>query len=322
MAAVPEAPSSAVVALRHMLPADLEPILAEEECAWRAELDWDFRPSADLVRRFVGMRALHGHGLWIAGRAVGYCYFVTEEHKGLVGDLYILREYACSEYEDRLLGAALTSMMESPFLRRIESQLMMLADPLRADFPHPEFLRSHLRNFMRIDLAYARDLRPGPAAARVHLQNWSEDLHDDAAQLIAAAYEGHIDGDINDQYRSAAGARRFLTNIVQYPGCGTFFPAASFLAFDKKTSRLDGLCLASLVADDVGHITQVCVSPAARGTGVGYELIRRSLLALAAHNCRRSSLTVTASNRGAVALYERMGFSIRKQFTAHVWESF
>ena len=34
------------------------------------------------------------------------------------------------------------------------------------------------------------------------------------------------------------GARRFLYNIVQYPGCGSFFRAASHVAFDLDHVRL------------------------------------------------------------------------------------
>ena len=45
--------------------------------------------------------------------------------------------------------------------------------------------------------------------------------------LIAAAYKGHVDATINDQYGSVTGARRFIHNIVQYPGCGRFFPAVA-----------------------------------------------------------------------------------------------
>jgi ribosomal protein S18 acetylase RimI-like enzyme len=70
----------------------------------------------------------------------------------------------------------------------------------------------------------------------------------------------------------------------------------------------------------VGHITQICVSPAARGTGLGYELMRRSLVALAAHGCRSVSLTVTAANSAAIQLYERMGFRTKRDFAAYVWE--
>jgi ribosomal protein S18 acetylase RimI-like enzyme len=175
---------------------------------------------------------------------------------------------------------------------------------------------------MMIELAAAAGLRAANMPAGVSVQPWHEASQDDAARLISRSYQGHVDSDINDQYRSLAGARRFLTNIVQYPGCGTFYPLASFVAADESSGRVVGVCLSSLVAQDVGHITQVCVAPELRGTGVGYELIRRSAVALLERGCGRASLTVTASNENAVRLYERMGFHTQQQFAAYVWDGF
>jgi ribosomal protein S18 acetylase RimI-like enzyme len=114
------------------------------------------------------------------------------------------------------------------------------------------------------------------------------------------------------------GARRFLTNIVQYPGCGNFFAPASFAA--TCDGALCGASLASLVAFDVGHITQVCVAPSYQGMGLGYELMRRSMEAMVAHGCRSVSLTVTEANEAALRLYRNMGFVERRSFSAYVWE--
>ena len=62
------------------------------------------------------------------------------------------------------------------------------------------------------------------------------------------------------------------------------------------------------MAPDTGHITQICVAPAVRGTGIGHELLRQSLTTLREMGCASASLTVTAANEDAVALYERVGF--------------
>jgi ribosomal protein S18 acetylase RimI-like enzyme len=83
---------------------------------------------------------------------------------------------------------------------------------------------------------------------------------------------------------------------------------------------MQGISLASLVAPDVGHITQICVAPAIQGMGVGYELLRRCLDGLRRHGCRKTSLTVTSANLHAIQLYERMGFSQVHQFAAYVWD--
>jgi ribosomal protein S18 acetylase RimI-like enzyme len=174
---------------------------------------------------------------------------------------------------------------------------------------------------MRIDLRRS-PLAQGRIRVPMYVEKWSDHYTDAAAQLISAAYHGHVDSRINDQYRSAAGARRFLYNIVQYPGCGSFYRPASYAAFEAATGRLCGVSLASLVAEECGHITQICVSPTVRGTGVGHELLRQSLTTLRDMGCRSASLTVTSSNDDAVSLYERVGFRTVRRFSAYVWEGF
>src|SRR6266851_5469802 len=305
MAALPDSRTDPVVELRRVPVEHLAPILDEETAAWRAELDWDFRPSADLVRRFVHMQALNGFALMHGPSPIGYSYYVCEESKGLIGDLYVMRDHRTPENENALLQAVLDATWRTPGVRRIEAQLMMLSSPLDRVVPHQNRFRSYPRYFLEADLAPIASL-PERQLAGIAISPWSEHRQDETARLIAAAYQGHIDSQINDQYRSPGGARRFLMNIVQYPGCGTFFAPASFAATDVKDRQLRGVSLASLVASDVGHITQVCVAPARKGTGLGYELLRRSLAALAAHGCRSVSLTVTASNAAAVRLYDHM----------------
>lgn len=319
------APSVAeIVDLRRLSARDLDPLLTEEIAAWRAELEWDFEKSADLVRRFMDLRALNGSALVEAGEIVGYVYYVLEENKGLIGDVYVRRAFRTPERENGLLNAALRPIMASPPVTRVECQLMMLQRAVGSTTPLAAYLKSFERNFMRIDLQQAP--LPEPLVRRpVYLEKWSDHYQDPAAPLISAAYTGHIDGQVNDQYRSAAGARRFLYNIVQYPGCGVFYRPASYAAFDAGptgSGRLCGISLASIVAPQCGHVTQICVSPEARGTGVGYALLRQSLLSLRDAGCRSASLTVTAANQSAVSLYERVGFQTIRRFSAFVWEGF
>ena len=228
------------------------------------------------MRRFVDMRALNGAALIVDDEVAGYMYYVLEEDKGLIGDLYVRRDLRTVEPENLLIEAALDPIMRSPGVTRIESQLMMVGhDPCRTA-PRAEYLSVFARNFMRIDLRRA-PLGKGHIRRPMYVEKWSDHYHDAAAQLIADAYAGHIDSRINDQYRTPAGARRFLHNIVQYPGCGAFYRPASFAAFEGVTGKLCGVSLASLVAPETGHVTQICVSPDVRGTGIGHELLRQSL---------------------------------------------
>jgi len=320
MAALSEVSLPALVDLRQLRFEDLEPMLEEETGQWSQRLDWDFRPSAKLVRRFVRMQALHGYALVSGRRVVGYCYFVFEETKGLIGDLYVSRDYQNAENEGRLLGAVLHDLASTANVQRVESQLMMLGEEAPRPLPFPAHMQRFGRNFMAAPLDQVTQFAPGRAASVAEFAGWHEGIQDAAARLIARSYVGHVDSSINDQYRSITGARRFLTNIIQYPGCGTFFPPASCHAVDPQTGRLCGISLASLVAFDVGHITQICVDPEKKGSGTGYEMLRRSMVAMARNGCRLVSLTVTASNKEAIRLYESLGFRLRHSFDAFVWD--
>ena len=143
--------------------------------------------------------------------------------------------------------------------------------------PYADYLSVYERNFMRLDLGRAA-LAEGNVRRPMYLEKWSDHYQEAAAQSIAAAYVGHIDSRINDQYRSGAGARRFLYNITQSPGCGVFFRPASYVALEAVSGRLCGISLTSLVSAGCGHITQICVTPSVRGTGIGHALLRQSLI--------------------------------------------
>ncbi|HEY9250452.1 MAG TPA: hypothetical protein VIO38_15035, partial [Rariglobus sp.] len=185
-----------IVDLRRIGARDLEPLLKEETLAWREELNWDFEKSADLVRRFVDLHALNGAALLQDGEVTGYLYYVLEDNKGLIGDLYVCHAARTVENQYGLLDAALDAITASPVITRVESQLMMLQrniDPL----PGSQFLTTFDRIFMRVDLRTA-PLGEGQLRRPVHIERWSESHHDAAAHLIACAYEDHIDSRIND----------------------------------------------------------------------------------------------------------------------------
>ena len=322
MAAWLESPDHLIVDLKNISAADIGRLLDEETAVWKEALDWDFEPSAELVRRFVGMQALNGFALLEGERTIGYSYYIREEKKGLIGDLYVCQRERTPEREYALIEATLEALWRFQGVRRVEAQLLLLESPLKRKVPFASRFKPHARRFLEASAKQALALEARELEG-VAIAPWTEALQDDSARLVAASYRGHIDSEINDQYRSPNGSRRFLSNIVQYPGCGTFFAPASFAAFASHGGKgeLCGISLASLVANETGHITQICVSPSQRGKGVGYALLRRSMLALAAHGCRTVGLTVTSKNTSAIHLYEEMGFTDRRDFAAYVWDS-
>jgi ribosomal protein S18 acetylase RimI-like enzyme len=308
-----------ILDLRQFRAHQLDALLEEERVLWLKQLRWDYRGSVELINRFVESRSLPGYVAVSDGAVVGYCFFVYEDHKGLIGDLFVSQGHR-GPLEERLLLHAIETIRGTPGIRRVESQLMMYPQEALEPIFRAQDFRSHSRRFLYLNLA---DLPPLPVRhlPGIDLEPWEENHFDEAATLITRAYADHVDSQINDQYRSLGGALRFLRNIIHYPGCGTFHPQAAWTAFPHGRPEMCGLILTSVVNDGVGHITQVCAAPEFQGIGLGYELMRRAVESFRTAGYQGLSLTVTAANAAAHSLYERMGFRTLREFSAYVWSS-
>jgi GNAT superfamily N-acetyltransferase len=297
---------------------------------WQEELRWDYQPSTELIKKFIDARSLTGSAVLDNGRPVGYAFYVLEEHKGLVGGLFVSPRYSQQELSHRLLTDTLTTLNGIPKLDRVEAQLIPFGyelDPVLTDYG----FRLYMRQFMIAPLAPANGapaidalpglIHEGPAAGLL-LDRWEHRYFDPCARLIQLAYANHVDGEINDQYRSESGALRFLKNIIILPGCGQFQPEASFVLRPPHANYLAGVVLTSRVSDGVGHTTQICAMPGYQGRGLGRRLMETSMHALRARGFNSISLTVTSGNTHAVRLYEKLGFATVKQFAAGVWTAY
>jgi ribosomal protein S18 acetylase RimI-like enzyme len=315
-----------IVDLRQLSSWQLEPLLAEEAQQWREELCWDYRASSELIKKFVDARSLTGSAILEDGRPIGYAFYVLEEHKGLVGGLFVSPRYSQQELSKQLLTDTLTTLSGIPKLERVEAQLIPFGYQLDSVLNEYGF-RLYTRQFMiaRLDSVIGESfdvptgmIREGPGAGLI-LERWDHRYFDPCARLIQLAYANHVDGEINDQYRSESGALRFLKNIIILPGCGQFQPEASFVLRAPHANHLVGVVLNSRVAEGVGHTTQICAMPGYQGRGLGRRLMEASLRALRVRHFNTVSLTVTSGNERAVLLYEKLGFQTVKKFAAGVW---
>ena len=321
MAAAPAAPYDFETAeLTLFRGADLEPLLEEQQVYWSEQFRWDFSASKDLIMRNLDMRSLNGSALMKAGRPIGYSFFIHEERKALIGDLFLSSDYRNEPTERFLFEIILKSAAAHPGVQRIEGQLLALSFTPEDEVVYGSPLKVFRRLFMFTE-ELDRSLEPRPTEPFLQYNRWANHYLDPAARLIARAYSSHVDSRINDQYRSYAGARRFLYNTSQHPGCGTFCRQAALVAVYTPSREVCAVCLASLVEPRVGHVTQLCVAPHMSGQGMGYESIRRSLGAFRELDCDAVSLTVTEKNERAVRLYERIGFRTIHRFNAFVWEA-
>jgi len=308
-----------IVDLRQLQSPSLESLFEEEVRRWREELHWDYRPSIDLIRKFIDSRALGGYAAMEDGSPVGYGFYVLEDHKGLIGGLFASSRSTQTPATEGILAEMLSALMATPRLQRIEAQLMPFGTELDPAFLS-RYFNLHMRQFMLLPLAEAK-LSGKPLSPGLRIEPWDDRAFESAARLIYLAYADHVDSQINDQYRSEAGGMKFLRNIVLLPGCGQFLPEASFLMRSASADRLIGMVLTSTVAEGVGHTTQLCVMPGYQGSGVGRQLMEHSILALRQRRWESLSLTVTSINRRAIELYEHLGFRTVKKFAAGVWQA-
>jgi ribosomal protein S18 acetylase RimI-like enzyme len=308
---------STILDLRQTSVRQIETLLEEETRRWRDELHWDYRNAAELIKRFVEARSLAGFVAMENGQAVGYSFYVLEDQKGLIGGLYVMPRYLQLGISRRLLDELLFSLRAIPHLQRIEAQLMPFGSSMDEALAAHGF-RLYMRQFMSLGLP-AGVAPKEESASSLLLERWSDRFMEPCAHLIHLAYTDHVDSQINDQYQSAAGALRFLKNIILLPGCGQFLPGASFLAHAPGGYDPVGAVLSSEVAPHVGHVTQLCVRPGFQGQGFGRSLTLAAIQALREMKFSELTLTVTSANAPAVRLYEKLGFRSVKMFSAGVW---
>ncbi len=308
-----------IVDLRQVHSHSLDGLFREEAQFWRDELHWDYRSSIDLIRKFIDARSLGGYVALENNRPAGYGFYVLEEHKGLIGGLFVSSQFSQTRITQKLLTEMLAALRGAPHLDRIEAQLMPFGTELDPVFLS-KFFSLHPRQFMFLQLEEAHLSEKQPSNG-LRIEPWTDRAMESAARLIQLAYADHVDGEINDQYRTEAGGMKFLRNIVLLPGCGQFLPEASFLVRPATGDRLVAMVLTSTVAEGVGHTTQICVMPGYQGHGIGRLLMEASIQALRRRNYESLSLTVTSVNKKAVELYEHLGFRTIKTFAAGVWQT-
>jgi ribosomal protein S18 acetylase RimI-like enzyme len=321
-----------ILDLRHFTAALVRPVLEVEGDLWRQRLHWDYRASSRLLMQYLDGHMLPGYAAVEEGIVTGYAFCVYEETKAVIGDVFALpsslqadpetpEHFATSgEVEHTLLKHLLETLLNSPHVDRVESQLLLQPTGFQRETFRQAGFQSFCRLFMVRKLeGFWRD--PGTALwGDLELRPWRDEDLNPAGRLICEAYRGHPDSLINDQYRSVHGSLRFINNIVRYSGCGAFSPQVSHVVVERASRELVALVLGSRVSSESGHITQICVHPEFRRKGLA-----RLLLSVAAHRFMRQgvteiSLTVTEANTDAIALYNAEGYSCAHRFDAMVWE--
>ena len=318
-----------ILDLRHFAASTLCPVLEAEGELWKQRLHWDYRPSAKLLMQYLDNHMLPGYAALASDHVAGYVFCVYEETKAVIGDVFAMPLPAAGPprgstsarpIEETLLKHLLELLLNSPQVDRIEAQLLLHPAGSHSDtFREAEF-QIYRRHFMVQPLQGRESPPPVNLPSSLILRGWRDDDLAPAARLICAAYSGHPDSLINDQYCSVHGSMRFLNNIVRYSGCGAFCAPVSHVIVERTSREFAALILGSRVSGQSGHITQVCVHPAYRRRGLARLLLSAVAAAFVRQGASEISLTVTEANTDAVNLYLSEGYHCAHVFDAAVWQ--
>ncbi|MGA7859084.1 MAG: N-acetyltransferase [Terracidiphilus sp.] len=322
-----------ILDLRHFGAAVLRPVLDSESELWMQRLHWDYRASSKLLMQYLDNHMLPGYAALESGQVTGYTFCVYEETKAVIGDVFALPGTnpdlpappdgvppPAREIEETLLRHLFETLLNSPQVDRVESQLLLHPSGTHASIFSESGFKLFHRLFMvqplnghwtrpRLDLPHALELRP-----------WRDEDLNSAARLISDAYRNHPDSLINDQYHSVHGSLRFLHNIVRYGGCGAFSALASHVVMERASRELVALVLGSRVSPQSGHITQLCVHPGYRRQGIARLLLSVAATQFMRQGVSEISLTVTEANTDAIELYKAEGYDCAHTFDAAVWQ--
>ncbi|HTV55951.1 MAG TPA: GNAT family N-acetyltransferase [Terriglobia bacterium] len=321
-----------VIDIRLMEARDFEPLLKAESSAWITTLRWDYGPSARLISACLEDKRLSGYALLSDRRILGYCFFLYEGEKGLIGDLFVQPNGGSRDHALLLLENVIATLKATPGLRRVEAQLPHFAVDELSDYFREQQFRIFHRRFMalRLDGRPTRGLQireagssnnesSGLLSGEFFIDKWQRDYDQAAARLLYFAYRGHVDAMINDQYGSLAGSARLIENIMHLRGCGENLPEASRTVIHRASRKLAGILALTAVRPGTAHIPQVAIANEFQRRGLGATLMESSFRELDRLGYREVSLTVTDENQDAVRFYERIGFETFRTFGAFVW---
>jgi ribosomal protein S18 acetylase RimI-like enzyme len=337
-----------ILDLRHFAAPVLRPVLDAEGEVWKQRLHWDYRTSARLLMQYLDSHMLPGYAALEDGQVTGYAFCVYEETKAVIGDVFALPSPppdspdhhsttelnsvdgaqtsanrvapSAHQIEETLLKHLFETLLNSPQLDRVESQLLLHPSGAHAQI----FREAGFQVFRRLFLVQTLQGLWNPPRmdlpGGLEVRAWRDEDLSPAGRLISEAYLDHPDSIINDQYRSVNGSQRFLNNIVRYSGCGVFSAQVSYVVVERASRRLVALVLGSRVSPESGHITQLCVHPEFRRGGLARLLLSVCAFHFMRLGATEISLTVTESNKQAIDLYRSEGYTCAHAFDAAVWQ--
>ncbi len=302
--------------------------LLDEQCdEWLKVFRWSYAEPSRLIRHVLKERELTGFAALVNEQVVGFAFYVTEEERASIGDLYVSPKWRGCGIDRRLAEALVSEIEGLGKIRRIESQSLTVANgDVEAFFAE--------RGFTRFERAYMLCALPSSAAQaprrafrrhsptpEISVHAWRDKDFEEAAHVIHFSYRGESDSRINSQYASITGCIELLSILTDSIWCGHFLPMISHTATDRESGNLIGVLLASRISKGVGHIGQISILPTYQDIGIGRRLLQAALDGFEQRGYEAVTLAVTKENQSALHLYEACGFCTIHTFSAYCRES-
>jgi ribosomal protein S18 acetylase RimI-like enzyme len=181
-----------ILDLRHFEAPMLRPVLEAEGEMWRERLHWDYRTSSKLLMQYLDSHMLPGYAALEAGQVTGYAFCVYEETKAVIGDVFALASRgigqetspgelmpaSSGEIERTLLKHLFETLLNSPHVDRIESQLLIHASGVHSDIFNAAGFEVFRRLFMVQQLKNVWSHPHIDLPRGLELRTWrDEDLH-------------------------------------------------------------------------------------------------------------------------------------------------
>jgi ribosomal protein S18 acetylase RimI-like enzyme len=287
---------------------DVVPLVQAEIDAWRETLAWDVAEAWRVVEPARQTGQLPGVMAFDSGgRPVGWSAYLP--HQGHLQVMAVVAddEPAADAVLDGLLGSAEARSCASTILCVRACTPGLDAALVRRGFAVDSY------RYLTIALADRAVVHDGCERWRNH--------EGPMARLCAAAYRDSPGVRAFAPGGTGAEWQQYIETLVHGTGCGWFLPELSVViaagVSARSHDRSSAVLRAALMLSDLGtgtaHIAQLAVDPAARGRGLGRQLVQTALDD-SSRFYEQVSLLVSASNAPAVRLYESMGFRHQARF--------
>lgn len=140
---------------------------------------------------------------------------------------------------------------------------------------------------------------------------WSDEYLEEAVLIVQKAFENSSDALFDTRFKSVAGTRDILENIVK-GNYGEFLPeAVSVLTFNGK---LCGFCFINITGGKIANVPIFAIAPEHQGKGLSKHLLKQSVQTLldwtksGKRTFSEINTTTETDNYQALKMYRHIGF--------------